>query len=132
MRAFCRALRLLFSWFSSIRKPLTVSGPTDYFEASRAEKLQKIEQLGLDPWGGRFDGHQPIGRILELSADQPQEQRPRVRAAGRIVARRKQGKLYFVDLWDWTTPTRINSQGQERRALQVLIGQEQVGDTGWA
>jgi lysyl-tRNA synthetase class 2 len=109
-----------------------VSAPHDPFEASRAEKLRRIEELGLDPWGGRFDGHQPIADILRLPADLPEGQRPRVRAAGRVVGRRKQGKLYFVDLWDWTTPTRTNKQGQERRALQVMIGQKQVGDTGWA
>ncbi len=109
-----------------------MSAPHDPFEASRAEKLRRIEELGLDPWGGRFDGHQPIADILRLPADLPEGQRPRVRAAGRVVGRRKQGKLYFVDLWDWTTPTRTNKQGQERRALQVMIGQKQVGDTGWA
>ena len=109
-----------------------MSAPHDPFEASRAEKLRRIEELGLDPWGGRFDGHQPIADVLQLPADLPEGQRPKVRVAGRVVGRRKQGKLYFVDLWDWTTPTRTNKQGQERRALQVMIGQKQVGDTGWA
>jgi lysyl-tRNA synthetase class 2 len=37
-----------------------VSAPTDYFEESRSDKLRRIDQLGLDPWGGRFDGYQPI------------------------------------------------------------------------
>ncbi len=32
-------------------------------EAARREKLRKIQQLGLDPWGGRFDGHAPIGQV---------------------------------------------------------------------
>lgn len=101
------------------------------FEASRADKLRRIEELGLDPWGGRLDEHQPIAKILQLPADKPETERPKVRAAGRVVACRKQGKLYFVDLWDWTTPTRTNKQGQERRALQVMIGRKQVGETGW-
>jgi len=74
-----------------------VSSPPDNI-ASRTEKLGRIEQLGLDPWGGRFDGHQPIRDILALPADVPEDQRPKVRAAGRVVARRKQGKIYFIDL----------------------------------
>jgi lysyl-tRNA synthetase class 2 len=94
-----------------------VSAPTE-FEASRTEKLQHIEALGLDPWGGRFDGHQAIAAIRALPADAAP--RPRVRAAGRIVQRRGQGKLYFVDIWDWTGK------------VQVMIGQKQVGETGWA
>ena len=35
-------------------------------EAVRLEKLRRIEALGLDPWGRRFDDHQPIGPVREL------------------------------------------------------------------
>jgi lysyl-tRNA synthetase class 2 len=104
-----------------------VTAPTDTFEASRSDKLRRIEELGVDPWGGRFDGHMPIGDILKLPGDAPDSERPRVRAAGRIVRRRDQGKAYFVDLWDWTTPMRDGERGQ----IQVLIGQKQVGEEGW-
>jgi lysyl-tRNA synthetase class 2 len=104
---------------------------TDYFEAARQDKLRALEALGIDPWGGRFDGAMPIAEVLRLPADQPENQRPKARAAGRVIARRKQGKVYFIDLWDWTTPTRVNDQQQERRALQVYVGQKQVGETDW-
>jgi lysyl-tRNA synthetase class 2 len=93
-----------------------VSGPQDTIEASRTDKLRRIEELGLDPWGGRFDGHQPIAAIRALSYDPPP---PRVRAAGRIVLRRGMGKAQFLDLKD--------SSGR----IQVMIGQKQVGETGW-
>jgi lysyl-tRNA synthetase class 2 len=104
---------------------------TDIYEAARAEKLRALESLGIDPWGERFDGATAIGELLKLPTDVPDDQRPAVRAAGRVVACRKQGKVYFLDLWDWTTPQRLNDQGQERRALQVMIGQKQVGDLDW-
>ena len=95
-----------------------MSAPPDNFEESRSEKLRRIEELGLDPWGGRFDGHQPIGAIRALPADaQPP---PRVRAAGRIVRRRDMGKAYFLDIWDWTG------------RIQVHVGKKQVGEKGWA
>ena len=110
-----------------------MSEPTDTFEASRSEKLQAIEALGLDPWGGRFDGFTPIGEVLKLPADQPEDQRPKVRVAGRIVLRRDGGKVLWVDLWDWTTPLRPNKDtgAQERGKLQVYIGQKQIGADGW-
>jgi len=99
-------------------------------EASRREKLRKLEELGVDPWGGRFDGHTAIrdirARESEIAA-QPAEagsestqQGPRVRAAGRIVLQRKKGKLIFVDIRDWT--------GQ----IQLFIGRGQVGEDNWA
>ena len=28
-------------------------------EAARRVKLRKIQEIGMDPWGGRFDGHSP-------------------------------------------------------------------------
>ncbi len=89
----------------------------DSLEVSRIDKLRALEELGLDPWGSRFDNHQPIGEIRELpfDADPPK----RVRAAGRIVRRRAQGKLHFVDIWDWSG------------RIQVMLGQKQVGDQGW-
>lgn len=95
----------------------SVSATQDNFEASRGEKLQRIEQLGIDPWGGRFEGHQPIAAIRAMPITDPPT---RVRAAGRIVQRRIQGKVHFIDLWDWTG------------RIQVFIGQKQVGETGWA
>jgi lysyl-tRNA synthetase class 2 len=96
------------------------TAPPDDLTTSRADKLARIEALGLDPWGGRFDNHTPIARIRELPLvsfdNNPTE---RVRAAGRIVRRRLQGKVHFLDLRDFT--------GQ----VQVMIGQKQVGERDW-
>ncbi len=32
-------------------------------EAARREKMRRLEELGIDPWGHRFDGHQAIAAI---------------------------------------------------------------------
>jgi lysyl-tRNA synthetase class 2 len=103
-------------------------------EASRSEKLQAIERLGIDPWGGRFDGHMPSADVLQLPSDRPEGQRPRVRVAGRIVLRRPSGRVHWIDLWDWTTPLRADKDTGEmgRGKLQVMVGKKQVGEQGWA
>lgn len=105
-------------------------------EAARREKMRKIAEMGLDPWGQRFDNHIPIGTIRSMEdqivveeptepvepggrAPQPQQTGPKVRAAGRIILQRKKGKLIFIDIWDWTGK------------IQVLIGASQVGEKNW-
>jgi len=118
-----------------------VSQPPDIFESSRLDKLQRIEQLGVDPWGGRFDGYQPIEAIRALPADLPDDRRPQVRAVGRIVLRRATGKLHFLEIRDWsghfTRRKRTSKEhaGEEVEAwssyIQIAIGQQQVGEQGW-
>ncbi len=127
---------------SSFESRTTVSDNPDIFETSRAEKLQRIAGLGLDPWGERFDGYQPIEAIRALPADLPEGQRPRVRAAGRVVLRRIAGKLHFLEIRDWSGQrTRRELKGKDHAGetvdawssyLQVMIGQKQVGEQGWA
>lgn len=98
----------------------TPATPTDDLAASRAEKLARIAALGLDPWGARFDNHEAIHAVRQRPCvpfdDSPSET---VRVAGRIVLRRIQGKVHFLDLRDHT--------GQ----VQVMIGAKQVGETAW-
>jgi lysyl-tRNA synthetase class 2 len=102
-------------------------------EAARRDKLHKIQELGIDPWGHRFDGHQSVGQIraregeitVEPAGDcqtgQPPEQHgPAVRAAGRIVLRRPSGKVHWLQIRDWTG------------TIQVMIGKAQVGDAAFA
>jgi lysyl-tRNA synthetase class 2 len=125
-------------------KATTVSSQPDSFEASRIEKLCAIAALGLDPWGGRFDGHQPIRDVLALPSDLPEDQRPRVRIAGRIVSRREGGKVHFLDLKDSSgEPTMREIKGEREDGspdrvadlssrVQVMVGQKQVGEQGWA
>jgi lysyl-tRNA synthetase, class II len=100
-------------------------------ETSRREKLRKLQELGLDPWGSRFDNHTAISSIraregeivvepLQPDQREPVQHGPRVRAAGRIVLQRKTGKLIFINIRDWS--------GQ----IQLFVGRNQVGDTNWA
>jgi lysyl-tRNA synthetase class 2 len=118
-----------------------VSDPQDTYEASRTDKLRRIEALGLDPWGGRFADTTPIQRLREMPLDP--DNRPRVRAAGRIVLRKIHGKAHFLEIRDWSGQRirrplkgKDRAPGEEVDAwssyIQVMIGQQQVGEQGWA
>ena len=86
------------------------------FEQIRIEKLRKLEAAGVDPWGQRFPDRMPIAEIRNLApAETGVTTETRVRAAGRILALRDSGKVYFLDLHDKT----------ER--IQLFIGKNQVG-----
>lgn len=74
----------------------------DRLELARLEKLEKIQSLGHDPWGQRFDNHQAIAAVREKCPAESGNDGETVRIAGRIMGRRKAGKLRFIDLQDQT------------------------------
>jgi lysyl-tRNA synthetase class 2 len=98
--------------------------PREDLESIRLEKLRRIAAQGHDPWGSRFDGHQAIESVRALEPDAPESgsdvKGPRVRIAGRVMLRRGQGKVVFLDVRDWT----------ER--IQIFVGKNQVGEESWA
>ncbi len=68
-------------------------------EDFRAAKLQKLEELDVDPYGSRFPGTTPISKLTD-SFDELQDST--VRAAGRITNHRAMGKASFIDIKDRT------------------------------
>jgi lysyl-tRNA synthetase class 2 len=122
-----------------------VADETQDLAEVRLEKLRQLETLGIDPWGHRFDNTLGIEQVLALPADLPEDQRPRVRVAGRITSRRTKGKVHFLDVCDWSgRPAMRRTKGDQAgkhesteylglsSTIQVMIGQNQVGETGWA
>jgi len=95
----------------------------DGLEAARWDKLRRIEAMGLDPWGRRFDDHQAVAQVREIFLPEVKEGeepvRPQVRIAGRIVLKRGQGKVAFLQVRDWTG------------TIQVMLGKNQVGEEAW-
>ncbi|MFH1616159.1 MAG: lysine--tRNA ligase [Planctomycetota bacterium] len=67
-------------------------------ERQRQEKLRRIRELGIDPYGSRFDGVSCANEVKESFADNKQGQR--ACCAGRIVLLRDIGKLIFITLRD--------------------------------
>ena len=83
-------------------------------EESRIAKLEKLRELGVDPFGRRYTGASAIGDIVE-SYNADEEGKP-VKAAGRITQIRGHGKAAFFDIADWTGK------------MQVYVRKDRVGD----
>jgi len=71
----------------------------------RKTKREQLRELGIDPYGARFENMQPvhevrrIGEELQLEAGQHSEEN-KVRTAGRIMLHRPCGKLIFMSIRD--------------------------------
>lgn len=92
----------------------------DRFEKARLEKAEKIREMGLDPYGQRFDGHRSIAEIRPLCPSEAGEDGETVRVAARIMGRRKAGKLRFLDVKDATG------------RIQLLFSRGDLSEEQWA
>ena len=92
----------------------------DRFEKARLEKLDKITALGHDPWGQRFDDHVSIADVRDSVPAESGEAGSAVRLAGRIMLRRKAGKLRFYDIKDQTG------------RIQLLFSRGDLSEEQWA
>ena len=77
----------------------------DRFEQARQEKLNAIKQMGIDPYGGRYDGAEPAVDIKARYKDGEEGQK--AKCAGRIVLLRDIGKLIFITLRDSSGPIQV-------------------------
>jgi lysyl-tRNA synthetase class 2 len=77
---------------------LTTQADTDKFERQRQEKLSKLQDLGLDPYGSRYDDVEAAEAVKARFQDEQEGQW--ARCAGRIVLLRDIGKLIFITLRD--------------------------------
>ena len=94
-------------------------------EVVRREKLEKIKELGLDPFGQRFDRTDFAMDVKEkykdVEHDAFEELNANVTVAGRIMFIRKMGKASFFSIKDKTGNIQvyisINDIGEEAYAL---------------
>lgn len=96
-------------------------------EQQRQEKLERIKQLGIDPYGGRFDS-------VESSAGARARYQDGVegleaRCAGRIVLLRDIGKLIFMTLRDSSGIIQIGLSNKLLADSWELIKLLELGDT---
>ncbi len=97
----------------------------------RRRKLEELRAAGVEPFPHAFPGVRPIAAVKAPHDDLPagQETDARARIAGRLAARRGQGKAAFLDLVDRSGRmqllARVNVIGEERMA--ALLGLD-LGD----
>ena len=73
----------------------------DHIRAERMKKLQLLRDVGVDPYPARVDRTASIERILTTFDERSAKNEP-VSIVGRVMARRGQGGIMFVDLFDGT------------------------------
>ncbi|WP_437204732.1 lysine--tRNA ligase [Planctomicrobium sp. SH664] len=101
----------------------------DRFEQARLDKLAKIVELGHDPFGQRYDGRIPISAARAQAPAENGVDGAAVRVAGRIMLRRKAGKLRFLDIADATGRIQLLfSRGDLSDAQWELMGQLDLAD----
>lgn len=89
-------------------------------EAARRQKMEQLRAQGIDPFGHAYEQTDHAGDIRAEYGDDEAEDldktQPQVSIAGRIMAKRRMGKLGFVTLLD------------RSGRIQVVINQRIVGD----
>ena len=102
----------------------------DELLATRRRKLESLRDAGIDPFPHEFDGVEPIAAVRAahsgLSAGDETEVRHRV--AGRLAARRGQGKMAFLDLVDRSGRIQLQARVDELGdGMERLLGLD-LGD----
>lgn len=72
----------------------------DTFEQERFDKLQRLREKGIEPYGKRYDNKQSIQSVIESFV--PERDDIKAKTAGRISTVRPHGKTTFLDIKDWT------------------------------
>ena len=93
-------------------------------EIARREKLAKYVELGVDPYGKRFDRTDSTKSVKEKCYDLDNEQLEQaqiyVRVAGRMLANRCMGKAAFINIQD------------KYGSIQAYIGKDVIGEDSYA
>jgi lysyl-tRNA synthetase class 2 len=104
---------------------------SDELLAARRRKLDSLRSDGIDPFPHEFDGVEPIAavRAAHTGLSPGDETEVRHRVAGRLAARRGQGKMAFLDLVDRSgriqLQARVDELGEE--GMDRLVGLD-LGD----
>jgi len=94
--------------------------PTSHYEQERRQKLAKLRELGIDPYGRQTPGIQPLASIKSLyKPEMGHDGGPETIGAGRVMLKRDMGKLSFLTLRDDTGD------------LQVALDKKRLSDRDW-
>jgi lysyl-tRNA synthetase class 2 len=100
--------------------PDLMAEPTTQYESDRRQKLDKLRELGVDPYGRRTEGVLALKSIrTSYNPEMGHDGGPVVKGAGRLMLKRDMGKLSFLTLRD------------ETGDLQVAIDKRRVDEKSW-
>ena len=89
-------------------------------EKVRRQKMQNLQDMGIDPFGKRYDRTTTSGKIVEAyencTKEELQEKEVHVKVAGRIMTKRRQGKAGFMHIQD------VDGQ------IQIYVRKDVIGD----
>ena len=92
-------------------------------EQVRRDKISKYRELGVDPFGQKYEKSHDVSQVIELvkgkSSEELETLNLRVRVAGRIMAIRRMGKASFVNIKD------------RSGSIQGYIGIDVVGEKSY-
>jgi Lysyl-tRNA synthetase (class II) len=77
----------------------TEQGDINELKRVRLEKLQELRDMGVDPFGGRFE-RSTMAQTIKDSFDNFEGQT--VQVAGRMMSKRRHGKAGFANLQDYS------------------------------
>jgi lysyl-tRNA synthetase class 2 len=90
------------------------------FEQERRGKLQKLRELGVDPFGRSMAAIQPLAQVkAAYKPEMGHDGGPVVAVAGRIMLKRDMGKLSFLTLRD------------QSGDLQVALDKRRLDERAW-
>jgi lysyl-tRNA synthetase class 2 len=98
--------------------------------AARRAKLERLREDGVEPFPHAYPGVQPVSAVQAAHADLPagEDSDARYRVAGRLHARRGQGRMAFLDLDDRSGRIQLQAKvdvlGEEAmaRLLELDLG----------
>src|SRR5688572_19839075 len=90
------------------------------YEQERRDKLQRLRDLGVDPYGQRTANVRPLAEAKGLyHSEMGHDGGPEVTVAGRVMFAKRFGKLAFMTLRD------------ETGDLQVALDKKRLGELDW-
>ena len=97
------------------------------FELQRQEKLSRIKELGIEPYGNRYEGTEPAEDTKSRFKDDDTNQQ--ANCAGRIVLLRDIGKLIFITLRDRSGTIQVGLSKKLLAEQWELAKLLELGDT---
>ena len=89
-------------------------------EKVRRQKMQDLIDMGIDPFGQRYERDTKCGEITakyeNATKEELEEKAVKVRIAGRIMRKRRQGKAGFMNIQDVTGD------------MQIYVRKDEIGD----